>query len=360
MEKILIKLNRQCLSYPIYIGKNLLGNIVGLINLNGYSQVMVLTDNVVAGFWLKKITRAVGKNAVVAVIKNGEAEKNIDTVRTIWKKMVQSKLDRRSVVVNLGGGVVCDLGGFCAGTYMRGIDFVNIPTTLLSQVDAGIGGKTGLNFFGIKNNIGIFNQPKAVLTDVVFLSTLPERELISGMAEVIKHGIVADKKYFESVVGKKPVDFSSKELIEIVKKSCLIKTAIMEKDEKEMLGKRKILNFGHTVGHAIESLSQATDRPLLHGEAVGIGMVIESKLACLSGLLKEKDYLRIKDAIKNAGLPITTPHIPVKKIIKKILVDKKNQSGRVLWSLPTAIGQVECNKEILSVNKMVKIAYENN
>jgi 3-dehydroquinate synthase len=328
----------------IVIGKNLLEKSGRLINFNQFSKIAILTDKNIAKSWLTVVKKSFKKPIVVIIIKPGEKEKNIQTVIKIWRKLVEEAFDRKSLLINLGGGVVGDLGGFAASTFMRGIPFIQIPTTLLSQVDASVGGKTGINFSGLKNIIGVFNQPYKVIIDVDTLKTLPGQEFLSGFAEVIKHGLIADKKYFDFVTGKRPEEFTQEELIKIIKRSIEIKSNIVKKDEKEK-GLRKILNFGHTIGHAIEALSLKTKNPLSHGEAIAIGMVAESRLANFIGLISTYEFEVIEKTIRKADLPIRVKNISPEKIIKIIKTDKKNQAGKVLWSLPKKIGEAVFNIE---------------
>jgi 3-dehydroquinate synthase len=227
---------------------------------------------------------------------------------------------------------------------MRGINFLNIPTTLLSQVDAAIGGKTGVDFLGIKNGIGVFKDPIGVVIDVETLKTLPKRELVSAFGEIIKHGVISGREYFNFVTSKKPEDFGQDDLIKIIKQSIKIKSGIVKKDPKEK-NLRKILNFGHTIGHAIESLSWKTDKPLLHGEAVAIGMIAESNLASLcqpvlTAGVRTRVAEEIKRVIMKAGLPTKIKNIKVEDIMEMILSDKKNNRGEILFSLPEKIGKV--------------------
>ncbi|HSA84312.1 MAG TPA: 3-dehydroquinate synthase, partial [Patescibacteria group bacterium] len=264
--------------YPILIGNELIGNLTNHIDINNYSRIFIVTDNIVAPLFLKKLLQTLPEGTAAITLSSGEKEKNIVTVGKIWSAMKENNLDRKSLVINLGGGVIGDMGGFAASTYMRGIDFLQIPTTLLSQIDASVGGKTGVDFAGIKNLVGSFQQPIGVIIDTQTLKTLPKREFLSGFGEMIKHGLIADKTYFELVTSKQPQSFSQEELINLIARSCEIKKTIVEQDETEN-GLRKLLNFGHTIGHAIESLSLETEMPLLHGEAVAIGMVAEAKVA---------------------------------------------------------------------------------
>jgi 3-dehydroquinate synthase len=301
----------------------------------------------VAKHWLMPIKKSFKQKTSEIIIKPGEKEKNIETVKKIWRKMFDFGFDRKSLLINLGGGVICDMGGFAASTLMRGIEFINIPTTLLAQVDASVGGKTGIDFKEIKNAIGIFKNPSAVIIDVLTLETLPKRELIAAFAEIIKHSIIDSRDHFNLVTAKRPEEFTQKELQEIIEKSVQLKQKIVNKDSKEK-GLRKVLNFGHTIGHAVESLSWKTDKPLLHGEAVAIGMVAESNLACLcqpthnlGGCVVEP----IKKALANAGLPTIINNLSIKDILRVMSFDKKNINKKILFSLPEKIGKVRFNIE---------------
>lgn len=329
----------------INIGKNLLMKINKLFDLKRFSKIAVLTDENIPKSLVDMIQKSINKKLIKIIIPAGEKEKNIETVKKIWKQMFDGGLDRRSLLINLGGGVVCDMGGFAASTFMRGIDFLNVPTTLLAQVDAGIGGKTGIDFIDIKNGIGIFKDPIGTIIDVETLKTLPRRELTAAFGEIIKHGVISGREYFSLVTSKKPEEFDQDELIEIIKRSIEIKSDIVKKDPKED-GLRKVLNFGHTIGHAIESLSWKTNNPLLHGEAVAIGMVAEARL---SG----KDLLIIEESLKKIGLPVKVKNIKSEDIMNMILTDKKNSTGKINWSLPKKIGKVEINIEV-SEEKVIK------
>lgn len=324
--------------YSVFIGEGILDKLPELINLKKYSSFFLIVDQNLEKKWSKKIENLVPGACSKIIIQSGERSKNIETVQKIWKALLDFNCDRKSLVINLGGGTIGDIGGFAAATFMRGLDFVQIPTTLLAQVDSSIGGKVGINFAGIKNLIGTFQQPIGVMIDISLLSTLPKREFISGFAEIIKHGAIANKKYFDFVTSKKPLDFSSYELVEIIKRSCQIKANIVSCDEKES-GPRKLLNFGHTIGHAIESLSQQTNKSLLHGEAISIGMYIEVKISEALGLISEKDLEIIKNVLLGVGLPISSIKFQTKDILSKIKSDKKNISGRINFTLLKNIGQ---------------------
>lgn len=328
--------NKKC---HIFVGMGILNQFYKLFPLKKYSQITVLTDNKVAPHWGKILNHKVIPELGQITIPSGEQTKSVKQAEKIWKVMLKSDLDRYSLLINLGGGVIGDLGGFVASTFMRGIDFLQIPTSLLAMVDASIGNKTGINIGGIKNSVGVFKDPIGVIIDVDTLKTLPRRELKSGFAEIIKHGIIADRKHFDFASSQSPKEFSKKKFIKLIAASIKIKLSIIQKDPKEK-GLRKVLNFGHTIGHAIESLSLKTDKPLLHGEAIAIGMVAESKLAQLLGFLSEENFKIIENVLNNAGLPIRT-NLSADGIKKFIIHDKKNVSNKILWSLPEKIGAVK-------------------
>jgi 3-dehydroquinate synthase len=230
------------------------------------------------------------------------------------------------------------MGAFAASLYMRGIAFVQVPTTLLAQTDAAIGGKTGIDFGGLKNTIGTFAQPQAIICDTQFLLTLPAREFISGMAEVIKHSLIADKKLFELLSTKDFKTISDRELEEILKISCRIKCDVVSRDVDEK-GERKILNFGHTIGHAVEMASYELGKPLLHGEAVAVGMIAEAKLSQLAGFISAKDVAAIEKLIAKAQLPLKVSKRYEKKILEKIVADKKNEKQKIKWVLLKSVGK---------------------
>lgn len=323
--------------YQIYIGSGLLNDLSQLIDIKNFSQVIVIADRNISDKILSQFKKI--------VIDSSEKNKTIESVEEIWLQLLKVGCDRKTLVINLGGGVLGDMGGFAASTFMRGVKFLQAPTTLLSAVDASIGGKVGIDFAGIKNLIGSFNQPIGVVIDVDTFDSLPSREFISGFGEIIKHGIIADRDYFEKVTSKQPQEFSKDELIQIIKKSCEIKANIISEDEKES-GNRKLLNFGHTIGHAIESYSLQTEKPLLHGEAVSIGMIAEAKISVMSNLFEEKDLEIIINVLQNAGLPTKYKVQDLEKIIELISKDKKSENGSIKWTLIKSIGEAVINKEV--------------
>ena len=264
------------------------------------SQVLILTDENVAPFWLPEVAHWLHcDSATDIVIKPGEQHKNLQTVQRIWKTLMKHQADRNALLVNLGGGVISDLGGFAASTYKRGIKFVNVPTTLLAMVDAAIGGKTAIDFGGAKNQIGTFAEAEEVLVDPVFLTTLLRRDILSGLSEMLKYGFIADTKMLEA---------NLENYQDFILRAGEIKREIVAKDPCES-GLRKILNFGHTLGHAIESHSLTTDSPLLHGEAVALGMAVALWLSVKQCGLDEKvlkDYeKRLPMLLSEAELNLT-------------------------------------------------------
>lgn len=269
----------------------------------------------------------------------GEINKNLDTCVHIWEWLTENGFDRKSLVINLGGGVTGDMGGFCACTYKRGIRFINIPTTLLSQVDASVGGKLGIDFKGFKNHIGIFNQPEAVIISEVFLKTLPEPELRSGYAEVIKHGLIKNENYFNSLKWENWQKQNWKDIIEI---SVNIKKEVVNHDPKEE-GLRKILNFGHTIGHAIESFYMNTAYHLLHGEAIAIGMIAEAFLSRKYLRMPEEDLSQIKSMLLTVYEKVALPEENFNAIIDLCFQDKKNVGNVLNFSLLKRIGECDYN-----------------
>lgn len=319
----------SCINYTISINqKDFLRQCISEIRP---SKIFVIVDENTEMFCLPSIYEVVDSyNLNIIRIPSGEQYKTIDTCKSVWGQMMESGADRHSLVLNLGGGVIGDLGGFCASTYMRGIKFIQLPTTLLSQVDASVGGKLGVDLDGVKNMIGVFNEPYAVIIETNYLQTLPYKELLSGYAELLKHGLIANNDIWEDLSQK--TDITSLNFEEVVYRSVLIKKSVTEEDPTEK-GLRKILNFGHTAGHAIETKSFESDQPLLHGEAIAIGMIIESYLSMSLGYLTLDQYTTIKERIqklygnKYKSLPT------VEEVLPYMLKDKKNQGGTIQYAL---------------------------
>ena len=267
-------------------------------------------------------------------VKSGETQKNLATCQDIWRKMTNLKLTRKSLMINLGGGVITDMGGFVAATYKRGIHFCNIPTTLLAQVDASIGGKVGVDFEGLKNHIGVFQQPDLVILDTAFLSTLDQRQLRSGFAEVIKHGLIYDHAYWQTISEEKFDE--NRNWNTLLERSVFIKGEVVSKDPLER-GLRKILNFGHTLGHAIETYFLEKENSLLHGEAIAVGMILEAKLSEMCLGLTNKELLAISGYIAGNYQKVALP--PIQAITDLLQQDKKNEGNQVNFSLLESIGK---------------------
>lgn len=348
MEKIDIRIPGYPKQYPVIIGANILEQIAEYVNFERYSSIFIFADSNVAPLYAQKLQRILSDqldNISISqyIFEAGEKNKNMTTVEAAYKALVKSKADRRTLMINLGGGVVSDLGGFIASTFLRGISFMTIPTTLESMVDASVGGKTGINFENLKNYIGVFASPEAIIIDVDTLKTMPERAYIQGFAEAIKHGLIQDISYYNKIYQKKPTMYSPEELMEIIRGSVQIKADIVQQDPHEK-GIRKILNFGHTVGHVLESLSLETEQPLFHGEAVAIGMIAEAYISKCEGMLTEEEFKEVEKSINNAGLPTrfkTTK--PLEHMIQMLYTDKKTEKGSVKWTLLSGIGRAEFN-----------------
>ncbi len=343
---------KQCISSVGYdvVFDDTLAELSQFIKTSNYSKILVLTDRNTCELCLPVLQAAMPEFDGYDVIEvdPGEENKNIDFCVGIWKMMLDFGADRQSLLINLGGGVITDMGGFAASTFKRGIDFVQVPTTLLSQVDASVGGKTGIDLDHVKNIIGTFAQPKAVFISAKFLETLSKRQLVSGFAEVIKHGLIADRKFYEEIKG---MDASALSLAHI-KHSVAIKNEVVTLDPKEQ-GLRKILNFGHTIGHAIEAYSLINDSdPLLHGEAIAIGMICEGYLAYrLNGLPKEE----LDDLIYTFRTHFSDYRYPATsydQLLSLMKNDKKNAGDRIGFALISSIGQ--CSIDVFVDEDLIK------
>src|ERR1700748_631021 len=322
-------------NYPIYFD-NSLGELANFIEQGRYSRFFVLTDENTAKYCLPLLREQLGNpdNFDIIEINAGEESKDIDFCIGVWKMLIDFGADRQSLLINLGGGVISDLGGFAASTYKRGIDFVHVPTTLLSQVDASVGGKTGIDMDNIKNIIGTFTQPKAVFIDPSFLQTLPARQILSGLAEMLKHGLICDAGYWKQLKNSDLKNPSA----ELVYKSVEIKNKVVIEDPHEK-GIRKSLNFGHTIGHAVETYSLVNDEnPLTHGEAIAIGMICEAGLSNMKIGLSDADLIEIQETINNLYPKYEIAETCYKTLYNIMLKDKKNQNGKINCTLLTSIG----------------------
>ena len=339
---------------PVFIGENALQLLPDFLIEKKYhqKQVFILVDKNSGKNCLPILNRACSgidgfANWKIIQIAGGEQNKDIKAVVFIWNKLLAYGADRKSLLINLGGGVIGDAGGFAASTYKRGIDFINIPTTLLSQVDASVGGKTGVNLGGLKNQVGVFNNPKAVFITPVFLKTLNKRNILSGYAEVIKHALIADKSYWEVI---KKLDLKKKKQdsttwVSVIERSVKIKNKIVEKDPKED-GLRKTLNFGHTIGHALEScFLRNNSRALLHGEAIAAGMICEAFIATKLVGLSPRELNEITSYIIPAFGKAPVNRADHAQLISFIKNDKKNESGVMKFTLIDRIGHALINQD---------------
>lgn len=336
-----LKVNLGERSYPIEIGTDLLKDVQLLERTIRGQRIVIVTNTVVAPLYLERLTHSLekaGKEVSSIVLPDGEKEKSWESLMKIFDFLMVQKSDRKTTLVALGGGVIGDLTGYAAASFMRGIPFIQVPTTLLAEVDSSVGGKTGINHPLGKNMIGAFYQPEAVIADTTTLNTLHDRELIAGLAEVIKYGAIVDVAFFEWLeenIGKL-LARDNEALAYAIRRSCEIKADIVRQDERESTGLRAILNFGHTFGHAIEAgLGYGQ---WLHGEAVGCGMVMAADLSCRMGWLDEKSRSRIRMLVERAGLPVVAPALGTDRWIELMQVDKKNVGGKIQFVLLKALG----------------------
>jgi shikimate kinase / 3-dehydroquinate synthase len=328
-------------SYPIHIGAGLLDDARLYAPHLGSGRVAVVTNATVAPLYLERVQRAVeqaGPRVVPIVVEDGEQAKSWVTLDRVFDALLAARCGRDSVIVALGGGVVGDLAGFAAAIYQRGIPVIQVPTTLLAQVDSSVGGKTAINHPRGKNMVGAFHQPLAVIADVATLDTLPDRELRAGIAEVIKHGFILDLNFvdwLEANIGKL-LARDRAALGHAVRRSCELKAQVVAADEREA-GLRAILNFGHTFGHAIEAGVGYGE--WLHGEAVATGMVMAAELSARAGTLRREDADRVRALIARAGLPVQGPNLAVERYLELMQVDKKAAGGRVRFVLLEGLGR---------------------
>jgi 3-dehydroquinate synthase len=327
------------------------------LEVEKYSQIIILVDENTKRFCLPYLLKYINAQKInIIQIKSGEKNKNLKTCEKIWSKMMDFQADRKALLINLGGGVIGDMGGFCASTFKRGFDFIQIPTTLLSQVDSSVGGKLGIDFKGIKNSIGVFQDPKMVIIDPFFLKTLSKRELKSGFAEMIKHSLIADEKQWKNfqTIG----DFDEVDWQTAIEKSVLIKKNIVEKDpfEKNI---RKALNFGHTIGHAVESHFLESEKPLLHGEAIAIGMICEAYISCEKNLLPKEKLEKITSFFLKNYEKVNISSEIHGKLIETMLQDKKNETSEINFTLLSDIGTFEINHTANTTLILESIEYYN-
>lgn len=343
MDSIKVKLGER--SYPIYFGSGILKEFGK--TFKGFSKsnrAVIVTNPKVGGLYYSVVEKGLLKEGIEPIrldVPDGEEYKTLAWASKLFDRLIALKADRQTPLIALGGGVIGDLTGFVAATYLRGVPFIQVPTTLLAQVDSSVGGKTGVNHRRGKNLIGAFYQPKFVYIDVDTLKTLDKRELRAGLAEVIKYGVIKDAKLFKYLEDNIDVLTQNLALLHIIKRSCAIKASVVEADEREA-GLRAILNFGHTFGHAVEAVTKYKEYK--HGEAVAIGMVYAAELSHGLGLCGKDEVDRISDLIKNAGLPVEAPDFPRKSFLKAMEIDKKMVGGELRFVLIEKIGKVRIEK----------------
>lgn len=347
----------DCLNYSIYFHSESYSELNRYLteNQTNISAVFILTDRNTNEYCLPILmANSILSEVEIIEIEEGEINKNIETCTLLWDTLSELGADRNSLLINLGGGVITDMGGFVASTFKRGIRYINIPTTLLSQVDASIGGKTGIDLGYLKNQVGVFSFPDMILIDVQFLQTLDQRQLKSGFAEMLKHGLIIDKTHWKTLnYAYKDLDYD--QLKNLIYDSILIKKKIVENDPKEK-GMRKILNFGHTIGHGIESSLLNTKNQLLHGESIAIGMICEAYISYKTTGLSKEEMDEIKTSILTIFPKVNSSIFDLDSILNYILHDKKNIKGAFKFSLLSKIGLCEFNHP--STTTLIKESFD--
>jgi 3-dehydroquinate synthase len=334
-------------AYPIFVGASLLGDSTRFVPYIGGRQVFVVTSETVAPLYLDQLRSTLSEfDLDVCIIADGERHKTLETYLQVIDELMARRHNRTTTLVALGGGVVGDITGFVAATYQRGVAFLQVPTTLLAQVDSSVGGKTGVNHPAGKNMIGAFHQPRCVVADISVLGSLPRREYLAGLAEVIKYGVIRDAEFFAWLEANLSalIDQQDAALVHAIGRSCAIKAEVVQADEREA-GERALLNFGHSFGHALEALTDY--ETYLHGEAVAIGMVMAADLSARIGWMSDTDAGRIRDLIAAAGLPVQVKtEISVEPMLKSMGMDKKVVDGQLRLVLSRGIGNAEVTDEV--------------
>lgn len=334
-------------SYDIVFNADGYVRLNQFLNATNYSKIFVIVDEHTHECCLKAFLSELESETPLDIIEipAGETHKTIDTCVQVWEALAETGADRKGLILNLGGGVVTDLGGFIASTFKRGMDFINVPTSLLSMVDASVGGKTGVDLGTLKNLVGVINNPKMVLIDVSFLDTLPQNEMRSGLAEIYKHGLIADPNYWNKLTDLTAL--ASNDLNQIIHESVVIKNTIVLEDPTEQ-NARKTLNFGHTLGHAIESycLAHETRATLLHGEAIAIGMILECFISNKQVGLSEASLREITTTLLEMYEHIHFDSSEIEPIIELLKHDKKNDNGNINFVLLQAVGKPIIDQQV--------------
>ena len=351
-SKILVPLGKKSYEVTIEAGiRNKINEELLKIGVKNNRKILVISNKEISDLYIAEFLKPLKVNnyqVQIFLIKAGELHKNVETLVEIYNFAFEFGLDRNSLIIALGGGIVGDITGLAAATWLRGIDYIQIPTTLLSMVDSSVGGKTAVNHPKGKNLIGAFHQPKAVFIDPETLKTLPKREFNAGMAEVIKYGVIKDKELFKFLENEKNknklINLENECLIKIINSSIKTKSHIVSKDEQEH-GIRAILNYGHSFGHVIENLCGYGE--FLHGEAISIGMKIAGGIALEKGLWSNEEFSRQDNLLKSYSLPTKIPKINKKEVIKILMGDKKVRDGKMRFILPKGIGEVDIYDDVL-------------
>ena len=347
----------QANSYPIHFNEKGYEALNFHLKENKYSKIFIIVDSNTNEFCIPKFLPFLETELTIEIIEfdAGEKYKNIETCVQIWNVLTELGADRKSLIINVGGGVVTDLGGFVASTFKRGVEFIHIPTTLLSMVDASVGGKTGVDLGNLKNQIGVINVPTMVLIDTQYLETVPQNEMRSGLAEMLKHGLIYDKEYWEQFLNLKSIDFADFDAL--IYRSVEIKNEIVLQDPTEK-NIRKSLNFGHTLGHAIESyfLENENKTTLLHGEAIAAGMILESYISLYKNLISQDEYFQIRSSIKSIYDNIIFNENDIEPILELLIHDKKNEYGNIQFALINGIGNIKINQSV--ENELILEAFQ--
>ena len=355
-EKLLVKREGE-FNYPIYFEKDF-SYLAEAVKAEGFAgcKMCIVADSNVAPLYassVKKELQKISDHVFLFTFPAGEAYKNLDTVQDLYQFLIENALDRKSLVVALGGGVTGDLSGFGAATYLRGIDFIQIPTTLLAQVDSSVGGKTGVDFRQYKNMVGAFHQPRLVYMNMSTLRSLPEREFACGMGEILKTGLICDRDFFDFVCANyKVIRTMDPEMLAVmIRKCCAIKAGVVERDPKEQ-GERALLNLGHTIGHAVEKLMNFN---LLHGQCVGIGLVAAAAISRERSLLTNGEYEQICHSLELYNLPLYVEGLSPMDILAATKKDKKMEQGQIKFILMDGLGKSFIDKTVTDQELLVGI-----
>lgn len=346
MKKIRVKLAQR--GYNVHIGAGMLSETGQVLKELGFGdKAVIITDPVIRDLYANSLKQSLagrGFKCTILEVPAGETSKSLDCAGRLYEELTEFGAERQTPIIAFGGGVIGDLSGFVAATYMRGVPLVQIPTTLLAQVDSSIGGKVAVNHGNLKNKIGAFYQPRVVITDIDTLETLPPAEIASGLGEVVKYAVIKDEPFFTQLESNmdKILALDKKVLEDTVATCVQIKAGVVENDEKD-LGLRNILNFGHTVGHGVETVSVYG---IAHGQAVSIGMMAAAGIAFEMGVFQFKQLIRMRKLLKAAGLMTAMPPVDIKKVIEAMKHDKKVQGGKIRFVLPRAIGEVFISDEV--------------